>query len=162
MAAGGSGAVRCVPRTRRKFGRWWSRRACSRPRRRRSPRSSPSSASSAAAPRATSSSSPVEGERLVGYTCYGPIPGSELGWDLYWIAVAPGQQGRGLGGRLLERTEAAIRRAGGRTLWADTSSGPPYEKTRAFYRAHGFTLAADLADFYRPGDGKAIYRKELT
>ncbi len=103
-----------------------------------------------------------EGERLIGYTCYGPIPGSELGWDLYWIAVSPDQQGKGLGGRLLERTETAIRRAGGRTLWADTSSRPSYEKTRAFYTGHGFTLAADLADFYRPGDGKALFRKELT
>ncbi len=103
-----------------------------------------------------------EGERLIGYTCYGPIPGSELGWDLYWIAVAPDQQGKGLGGRLLERTEGAVRRAGGRTLWADTSSRPSYAQTRAFYTGHGFTLAADLADFYRPGDGKALFRKELT
>ena len=102
-----------------------------------------------------------EGERLIGYTCYGKIPGSELSWDLYWIAVAPDQQGKGLGGRLLERTEAAIRRAGGRALYADTSSRPSYDKTRAFYTGHGFALAADLADFYRPGDGKTIYRKEL-
>ncbi len=102
-----------------------------------------------------------EGERILGYTCYGRVPGSEFGWDLYWIAVAPSQQGKGLGARLLERTEAAIRREGGRTVWADTSSGPAYEKTRAFYRARGFTLAADLEDFYRPGDGKTIFRKEL-
>jgi acetoin utilization deacetylase AcuC-like enzyme/ribosomal protein S18 acetylase RimI-like enzyme len=103
-----------------------------------------------------------EGERLVGYACYGKIPGSELGWDLYWIAVAPGRQGKGLGGRLLERTETAIRRAGGRTLWADTSSRATYDRTRAFYAGHGFTLAADLVDFYRAGDGKALYRKELA
>lgn len=103
-----------------------------------------------------------EGDRLLGYTCYGRIPGSEFGWDLYWIAVAPSEQGKGLGARLMERTEAAIRRAGGRTLWCDTSSGPQYEPTRAFYRARGFELAADLKDFYRPGDGKTIFRKELT
>ena len=104
----------------------------------------------------------TEGDRLTGYACYGRIPGSEFGWDLYWIAVAPSAQGRGLGAKLIERTERAIRREGGRTLWADTSSGPHYEPTRAFYRARGFTLAADLADFYRPGDGKTIFRKDLT
>ena len=103
-----------------------------------------------------------EGDRLIGYTCYGKIPGSDLGWDLYWIAVAPALQGKGLGRRLLERTEAAIRRDGGRMLYADTSSRASYEQTRAFYTGHGFTLAADLPDFYRQGDGKAIFRKELA
>jgi hypothetical protein len=62
----------------------------------------------------------------------------------------------------MERTEAAVRRAAGRMLYADTSTAPAYAKTRQFYTGHGFTLAADFADFYRPGDGKAIFRKDLT
>ena len=54
------------------------------------------------------------GDRLAGYACYGPIPGSVTGWDLYWIAVDPDRQGGGLGSALL-------RRAGGTAL-VDTSS----------------------------------------
>jgi D-alanine-D-alanine ligase len=99
--------------------------------------------------------------RLVGYACHGPIPGSEVSHDLYWIAVHPDVQGQGLGRAIQRRAEAAIRRAGGRYLYADTSSSEVYAPTRAFYRRMGFAVAAELPDFYRPGDGKMIMRKVL-
>jgi GNAT superfamily N-acetyltransferase len=101
------------------------------------------------------------GERVVGYACHGLIPGSEVSHDLYWIAVHPDVQGGGLGRAIQERAEAAIRLAGGLQVFADTSSAPAYAPTRAFYLRMGFTIAAELADFYRPGDGKTIMRKVL-
>lgn len=100
--------------------------------------------------------------RLAGYACFGQIPGSEISHDLYWIAVGPDDQGAGLGRKIAQRVEAAIRRAGGRQIYADTSSADAYAPTRAFYERMGFTAAAQLPDFYRPGDGKTIMRKELT
>lgn len=99
--------------------------------------------------------------RLKGYTCFGPIPGSVHSYDLYWIVVAPEEQRRGLGKRLLSATEELIIRQGGRRLYAETSSRPQYEPTRAFYRACGFVQEAYLADFYSPGDGKVIFGKDL-
>ena len=33
----------------------------------------------------------------VGYTCYGPIPGTLDGFDLYWIAIDPKMQGERIG-----------------------------------------------------------------
>jgi hypothetical protein len=33
---------------------------------------------------------------------------------------------------------------------------------RAFYSHVGFGKVADLADFYRPGDGKAVFVKALA
>lgn len=102
-----------------------------------------------------------EGGRLLGYTCFGQIPGSEVSWDLYWIAVAPEAQGNGLGGELLRRSEAAIRRAGGRQVFIETSSTPAYAPTRGFYLRQGYAVAAELADFYRSGDGKVIYSRRL-
>lgn len=102
------------------------------------------------------------GDRLEGFACYGQIPGSETSWDLYWIAVQPELQGQGLGAEILRRVETAISRAGGHQAFIDTSSSPAYASTRAFYLRQGYHLAAELPDFYRAGDGKAIYAKALS
>lgn len=98
---------------------------------------------------------------LLGYTCYGEIPGTIGSYDLYWIVVAPDRQGQGLGQRLLAATEADIATLGGRLLYAETSARPQYAPTRGFYMASGFQAAAHLPDFYAPGDGKVIYAKAL-
>src|SRR3546814_14393271 len=81
--------------------------------------------------------------------------------DLYWIAVHPDRQGRGFGHRILARAEAAMRRAGAQRIYIDTSTSERYAPTRAFYGAAGFSLTAELPDFYRPGDGKAIFSTAL-
>jgi D-alanine-D-alanine ligase len=99
--------------------------------------------------------------RLSGYTCFGPIPGTDGSYDLYWIAVAPEDQGQGLGRELLRRTEARIRQEGGRQVYIETSSLAQYRPTQGFYRAAGYLQEAHLEDFYRPGDGKLIYRRIL-
>jgi len=103
-----------------------------------------------------------EASRLLGYTCFGPIPGSLHSYDLYWIVVDPGEQGRGLGRKLLAGAEALMARRGARRVYADTSSRPQYEPTRAFYRCCGYSEEAFLADFYAPGDGKIIFVKFLS
>ncbi len=100
--------------------------------------------------------------RLAGYTCYGRIPGTKTSFDLYWIAVHPGFQGLGLGRDLSRETERLIKAAGGVKVYADTSQRPQYAATRAFYEGTGWKLETVLADFYAPGDGKAIYSKTLA
>lgn len=99
--------------------------------------------------------------RLVGYACYGPIAGSANSFDLYWIAVHPDFQRRGLGRRLIRESERLIHRAGGRRIYVDTSQRAEYASTRIFYENSGYRLEALLPDFYAPGDGKAIYCKAL-
>lgn len=102
-----------------------------------------------------------EGDRLLGYTCFGPIPGSVHSYDLYWIAVDPGAQGKGLGKKLMAESEGIVAGRGARRIYADTSSRPQYEPTRAFYRSCGYTQETLLADFYAVGDGKVIFVKIL-
>ena len=97
--------------------------------------------------------------RLVGYACYGPTACTRNSYDLYWIAVHPDFQRRGLGRRLLGATEDLIVKAGGGRIYVDTSLRPQYASTRAFYESCGYRLEARLNDFYGPGDGKAIYCK---
>lgn len=102
------------------------------------------------------------GDRLFGYACYGRTPGTEHAFDLYWIVTDPARQGTGLGQQLLQRTQEAVLRAGGALLIAETSSTASYARARKFYEEAGFVKLVDIADFYRPGDGKFIYRKDLS
>ncbi len=97
--------------------------------------------------------------RLAGYGCYGPIPCTLAGYDIYWIAVAPEFQGKGLGQVLLTKMEQLITEAGGCTIYVETASQQKYAPTRAFYERCGYTVAATLPDFYSPGDDKVIYSK---
>jgi acetoin utilization deacetylase AcuC-like enzyme/GNAT superfamily N-acetyltransferase len=101
------------------------------------------------------------GTRLVAYACYGLIEGTQGSFDLYWIVVAPEEQGRGLGTHAYARAEAAMRKAGAKQIYVDTSTSDRYAGTRGFYQRMGFIEEARLPEFYGPGDGKVIYVKSL-
>jgi len=81
---------------------------------------------------------------------------------LYWIAVHPDFHRHGIGRRLIDKTESSIKETGGTRIYVDTSQRVQYASTRAFYESCRYRLEAVLADFYAPGDGKAIYCKELV
>jgi GNAT superfamily N-acetyltransferase len=98
---------------------------------------------------------------VAGYACWGPIPGTTASADLYWIVVHPEHQGRGIGAALLQASEAWMASAGRTRVYVETSTRAQYDPTRRFYLACGYGLAAELADFYAPGDGKAIFLKVL-
>ena len=100
--------------------------------------------------------------RLLGYACYGRIDGTAGSFDLYWIAVDPGEQGQGLGRRILERAEGNMCRSGAERIYVDTSSSASYAATRAFYVATGYVEQARLRDYYRCGDDKIVYAKTLA
>lgn len=100
-------------------------------------------------------------EGICGYTCYGPIPGTDHRYELYWIAVDPATHRRGLGHALLAATEAAVKELGGTHLFAETSTRPDYMAARGFYSANGYRLHAEVPDFHADGDGLAIYGKRL-
>ncbi|MGE0212760.1 MAG: GNAT family N-acetyltransferase [Parvibaculaceae bacterium] len=99
--------------------------------------------------------------RLEGYACFGPIGGTEGGFDLYWIAVHPDLQRAGLGREILARVEQAMKGQGAKAVYVDTAGRPQYAPTRAFYERMGYRKTAELEDFYAPGDAKVIYVKAL-
>jgi ribosomal protein S18 acetylase RimI-like enzyme len=96
-----------------------------------------------------------------GYTCFGPIPGTQSSYDLYWIAVDSALRGKGLGTELLVNTEHEIAKRGGTRVYIETSSTPLYVPTRSFYERNGYMLEAELIDYYAPGDNKLLYVKAL-
>ena len=98
---------------------------------------------------------------VVAYACWGVIPGTVASADLYWIAVQPERQGQGLGKTLMDAAETWMAREGRIRVYLETSTRPQYAPTRAFYLRCGYEIAAELPDFYAPGDGKAIFLKIL-
>lgn len=102
------------------------------------------------------------GGRIAGYACFGKIDGTVDAFDLYWIAVDPALQGRGLGREILRRAESVMRDMGASRVYIDTSSSDTYRSTRAFYAAMGYVEEAHLADFYKKGDGKVIFVSNLV
>jgi ribosomal protein S18 acetylase RimI-like enzyme len=103
-----------------------------------------------------------EGDSLVGYACWGPTPGTEGTWDLYWIVVHPTRQGRGIGTALLREVERLLMADGCRLMVVETSSRAAYAATRAFYEQRGFTRAAVVPGYYAPEDDLVIYLKDRT
>jgi hypothetical protein len=54
-----------------------------------------------------------------------------------------------------------IKKMKGKNIWIETSSRKDYDTTRAFYEKLNYIIAAELKDFYAPGDHKVIYHKPL-
>jgi len=100
--------------------------------------------------------------RVIGYSCFGPIPCTRGRYDLYWIAVDHDMRGMGIGKELLKQSEHVIAGQGGRTIYIDTSSRREYDATRSFYKRCGYRREAFLKDFYCPGDSKIIYVKSIV
>ena len=97
--------------------------------------------------------------RVAGYYCLGPTPGTDGTFDLYWIAVDPALQGKGLGAMLDRHAEAYVRSRHGRLIIAETSSTSRYDRTRAFYAHRGYTEVSRIRDYYRPGDDLVVFGK---
>lgn len=102
-----------------------------------------------------------DGDRVLGFSCYGPRDLTTGVFDLYWIAVDSTIHRNGVGRRLLVATEEQVRLANGRMLIAETSGSEHYEPTRNFYYGMEYALEASIKDFYSVGDDLAIFIKRF-
>lgn len=102
-----------------------------------------------------------EGDRILGFACYGPRPLTEGTYDLYWIAVDPSARRRGVGAALLKRIQTEVRKSGGRLIVIETSGQERYAPTRAFYLAAGCEQEAVIRDFYSAGDDLIVFTIHL-
>jgi ribosomal protein S18 acetylase RimI-like enzyme len=103
-----------------------------------------------------------EGDRLVGYACFGPTPSTEGTFDLYWIAVHPDAQRSGAGAALMSDVEARLAQRAAALLVIETSSRDDYAPTRRFYERLGYREAARLRDFYAPADDRVVLTKRFA
>jgi ribosomal protein S18 acetylase RimI-like enzyme len=98
---------------------------------------------------------------LVGWICWGPTPGTDATFHLYWIVVDPVWQNRGVGGALMDEME---RRLGGRArmVVVETAGREDYALTRAFYAGRAYRVTAEIADYYAPGDDLVLFVKRIS
>jgi ribosomal protein S18 acetylase RimI-like enzyme len=99
--------------------------------------------------------------RVISYSCYGHIAGTDAGYDLYWIITHNDFRGSGVGKKILEETHRAVKSLNGRYIIAETSSLDKYAPTRAFYLKNDYTEDGRIADYYKIDDAKVIYVKRL-
>jgi len=97
----------------------------------------------------------------LGYVCYGETPLTDGVYHLYWIAVDPSHQARGIGGALLRFMEKKVKDLRGRMILVETSLSPEYQKARDLYVKHGYREVARIDDFYRVNEGLIIYQLKL-
>jgi D-alanine-D-alanine ligase len=100
----------------------------------------------------------VNGEPA-GWVCFGATPCTVGTHDLYWIAVAPHCQDKGIGKLLMRHAEKLIADRGGLLVVVETSGHPRYEATRKFYLRLGYEESARVTGFYAPLDDKIVYTK---
>jgi ribosomal protein S18 acetylase RimI-like enzyme len=100
-------------------------------------------------------------ERIAGFLIFGPTPATLGTYDMYWIAVDPEYQGRGVAQDLDEFIVQFVQERGGYLIVAETSSQPGYERTRAFYAKQGYTKLAQVPEYYKPGDDLIIFGKRV-
>ena len=102
-----------------------------------------------------------EDEKILGYHCTGHRALTDGVFDLYWIAVKPGTQNKGIGKKLLEHAENFARENNGRLILAETSSRESYEGTRNFYAKNGYEIVSTIKDFYSIDDNLIMFGKYL-
>ena len=102
-----------------------------------------------------------DGGTVQGYYCVGPTPMTTSTFDLYWIAVEPGVQGKGIGHELLTHCERYVKDHGGTLIMVETSSQPKYDGTNKFYRNHRYEQSARVKDYYGPADDLIVYSKHV-
>jgi ribosomal protein S18 acetylase RimI-like enzyme len=102
--------------------------------------------------------------RSLGAAYYAPEPFGDRVWNLYFLAVGPGEHRQGVGSSLVRYVEQTLRAKGepaARVLVVETSSGAAYEGARGFYAHQGFDREAVIREFYGPGEDKVVFWKSL-
>ena len=98
----------------------------------------------------------------VGVAYYAPERMAEGAWNLLMLAIRPDRQRQGRGAALVRHVEGALAARGARLLLVETSGQESFGRTRAFYRSLGYEEEARIRDYYKAGEDKVIFRKQLS
>ena len=102
-----------------------------------------------------------QGGTLLGVVYFCSKEFTDRVWELLMIVVDAARHRQGIGSRMLLAVEDAVRRKNGRLLLIETSDKSSFERTRHFYRKHGYTEVAHIPDYFSDGDGKASFIKRM-
>lgn len=98
----------------------------------------------------------------IGFIIFNKAPITQCGWDIFWLAVQKDFQGKGFGGRLLQRVEKHILSLDPKAvIRVETSRRKEYAHARYLYAKHGYTEAGRISDFYSEGDDLVLMSKHI-
>lgn len=98
---------------------------------------------------------------FLGYICFGQIPLTDACYDIYWIVVNLSHHGKGIGTELSHAAENKLTNMGARKIFVETSGQAHYVPAQRFYQKMDFRLISRTKDFYKPGDDKLVFVKDL-
>ena len=104
----------------------------------------------------------IDGD-IAGFLIYGPTPMTRFAYDLYWIAVAPDHQKKGIGGNLEKKMcSALLEQSDSAVIRVETAGRDDYLGQRYFYLARHYGECGRIPDFYSEGDDLVLYFKKLS
>lgn len=95
---------------------------------------------------------------VLGYVCYGQASLTKGVYEIYYIAIDPNNQGRGLGKMLMQNVEKKLV-GKARMILLETSSDESYLATQRFYLKIGYAEIFRIKDYYDIGEDKILYQK---
>lgn len=98
----------------------------------------------------------------VGFAYCAPEPVASGTWNLLMLWTKEGYEGKGHGKALVTEVEKILKEKQARLLIVETSQLPDFATAREFYDKQGFTLEAEVKNFFAQGDNKLIYTKPLN
>ena len=103
-----------------------------------------------------------EAGTMAGFLIFGPTPMTSFAFDLYWIAVDPAFQKKGVGKKLEERMcSALLEHSDQAVIRVETAGRDDYLGQRFFYLARHYGECGRIPDFYREGDDLVLYCKRI-
>lgn len=102
-----------------------------------------------------------DGERIIGFVCYGPImywPGE---YELYGITVDPEFRRLGIGSGLVAEMLRRVAGEMGKSVFLETGEGRAFENARLFYEANGFSVQRRFCKQFIPMEGGLVYRLNI-
>jgi ribosomal protein S18 acetylase RimI-like enzyme len=103
-----------------------------------------------------------EGDRLVGFVCYGRESLTHGTWDLFWVCVSSSARRQGAGRALLADVQRHAALEHVRLIVIYTSSTDKYGPARRLYESMGFTRTAVVSGYYAENDDLFIYTQRLA
>ncbi|MBL8809035.1 MAG: GNAT family N-acetyltransferase [Planctomycetaceae bacterium] len=98
----------------------------------------------------------------VGVAYFAPEKMTRGTWNLYFIAVLPGSQKKGVGATMVEHIAGMLSERGERLLLVETAGLDDFDYVRRFYQSHEFVPTAMIPNFYDDGVDKVIFTRSLT
>lgn len=102
----------------------------------------------------------VVGAGIVGFVSFGRGLGDDT-YEIYWLAVSPRHQGKGIGIQLMSFTEKFLLEKNARMIYVETESIRIYLPARKLYQKMGYTRSAKIKDYFKDGSHKIVYSKRI-